>query len=106
MDRIFQLIALIFALTVHEFCHAYGSLSRNTTARNGRLSLNPLAHIDPFAMTLLLPISLILVGSPWCLLQQSQVPFNPAVGWAMGGRLGGVCGPASNLCWLPFLRYG
>jgi Zn-dependent protease len=71
----------------------------DTTAKDhGRLSLNPLAHIDPFA-TLLLPISLILVGSPVVFAAAKPVPFNPSAvrGGRWGAALVAFAGPASNL---------
>ncbi|MGI0133360.1 MAG: site-2 protease family protein, partial [Candidatus Micrarchaeaceae archaeon] len=51
------IVSILFSLVLHEFMHAYaGSLLGDTTAeQRGRLSLNPLRHIDPF-MTVALPI--------------------------------------------------
>jgi Zn-dependent protease len=64
-------------MTVHEFMHGYvGHLLGDTTAKDeGRLSLNPMRHIDPF-MTIILPaITLIVFHFP--LLAAKPVPFNP-----------------------------
>ncbi len=95
-----QVIALILALTLHEFAHAWmGHYLGDTTAKDqGRLTLNPLSHIDPFA-TLALPLLLILVGSPVVFAAAKPVPFNP---WAVrGGRWGAalvaMAGPFTNL---------
>jgi Zn-dependent protease len=95
-----QLVALILGLTLHEFAHAWmGHYLGDTTARDqGRLTLNPLAHIDPFA-TLLLPLLLILAHSPVVFAAAKPVPFNP---WAVrGGRKGAAlvaaAGPITNL---------
>lgn len=100
MQLLAQLIALLLGLTLHEFAHALmGHYLGDTTARDqGRLTLNPLAHIDPFA-TLALPLLLILVGSPVVFAAAKPVPFNP---WAVqGGRWGAalvaLAGPATNL---------
>ena len=43
------IIALVFSLSFHEFAHAYVAykLGDNTAAYKGRLTLNPLAHLDP-----------------------------------------------------------
>jgi len=94
------LIIVIIALTVHEFCHAWaGHLLGDVTAKaHGRLTLNPVAHIDPFS-TLLLPIALILFGSPVVFGAAKPVPFNPyAVRYGKwGAALVAVAGPASNL---------
>jgi Zn-dependent protease len=100
MELIAELFALILGLTLHEFAHALtGHYLGDTTARDqGRLTLNPLAHIDPLA-TLALPLLLILVGSPVIFAAAKPVPFNP---WAVrGGRWGaalvGAAGPFTNL---------
>jgi Zn-dependent protease len=111
-----SLIALILGLTLHEFAHAYmGFYLGDTTARDqGRLSINPLVHIDPFT-TLLLPLALILVGSPVVFAAAKPVPFNP---WAVrygrwGAALVAAAGPLTNLLlalifglWLRFVPHG
>jgi Zn-dependent protease len=107
------LIALVLALTLHEFAHALiGHYLGDTTARDqGRLTINPAAHIDPL-MTLALPLVLILLGSPVVFGAAKPVPFNP---WALrGGRWGAAlvafAGPATNLLLALFfglwLRFG
>lgn len=71
------LVAIIVSLVLHEFMHGYvGYLLGDTTAYDeGRLSLNPMRHIDPF-MTVLLPIITIFAfGVP--VLAAKPVPFNP-----------------------------
>jgi Zn-dependent protease len=95
-----QLAALVFGLTLHEFAHAWMGhrLGDRTAVDHGRLTLNPAAHIDPFA-TLLLPLLLILVNSPVVFAAAKPVPFNP---WALqGGRWGAAlvaaAGPLTNL---------
>ena len=94
------LIIVIIALTVHEFSHAWaGHMLGDVTARqHGRLTLNPVAHIDPYS-TLLLPVALILLGSPVVFGAAKPVPFNPyAVRYGKwGAALVAVAGPASNL---------
>lgn len=62
--------AIFISLTVHEFSHALmGKLRGDSTAeREGRLTLNPLAHIDPVGL-----IPLLLFGFGWA----KPVPFNP-----------------------------
>jgi Zn-dependent protease len=100
MQMIAQLLALIVALTLHEFAHGLMAhyLGDSTAKDQGRLTLNPLAHIDPLA-TLALPLLLILVGSPVVFAAAKPVPFNP---WAVrGGRWGSalvaLAGPFTNL---------
>lgn len=99
MTVLFEVVALILALTLHEFAHALAGdwLGDDTARRQGRLSLNPLAHIDPFT-TLLLPLVLILIGSPVVFAAAKPVPFNP---WAVrygrfGAALIAAAGPLTN----------
>ena len=94
------LTIVVIALTIHEFCHAWaGHMLGDITAKSeGRLTLNPMAHIDPFS-TLLLPAALILLGSPVVFGAAKPVPFNPyAVRYGKwGAALIAVAGPLSNL---------
>jgi Zn-dependent protease len=59
------IIPVVLAITVHEVAHGYVALRHGdpTAARAGRLTLNPLRHIDPFG-TVLLPGLLFLSGLP------------------------------------------
>ncbi len=86
------LVAIIAALTVHEFCHALaGRLLGDATAeREGRLTLNPLAHIDPVGF-----LMMIVVGFGWA----KPVPFNPHAlkHPARDSVLIALAGPASNV---------
>ena len=68
---------LLVAITVHEAMHAFTGhwLGDDTAAREGRITLNPLKHIDPFATILLPLITLIIFHVP--LLAAKPVPFNP-----------------------------
>ena len=60
-----KVAALIIGLSVHESAHAVASylLGDSTARARGRVSLNPLAHIDPFG-TVLLPLLMLLAGGP------------------------------------------
>ena len=60
-----QIVAFLFALSFHEAAHAWtANKLGDTTARDlGRVTMNPIAHIDPF-MTLLFPAMLIMAGLP------------------------------------------
>ena len=62
---IIEIIAVIFAITVHEYAHAFVAmkLGDDTAARLGRMSLNPIRHVDLFG-TIILPILLILLKAP------------------------------------------
>jgi Zn-dependent protease len=97
MERVMLLIPLVLSLTVHEFAHAWSAwrLGDDTAAMQGRLTLNPVVHIDPIG-TLLLP----LLGVPfgWA----KPVPVNPArfrrdVNMNTGMMITALAGPGSNL---------
>ena len=93
------ILCLLVAMTVHEFMHAYVGLKLgDTTARDeGRISLNPLRHIDPF-MTVLLP-AFTWVFWQVLILAAKPVPFNPGrVKYdEFGAALIALAGPLSNL---------
>lgn len=91
--------SLVVAITIHEAMHAFTShwLGDDTAQQQGRITLNPLKHVDPFA-TLLLPlITLIIFKVP--LLAAKPVPFNPSrVKYEeFGAALVGIVGPLTNL---------
>ncbi len=72
-----QIFVILFAITIHEAAHAWtaSKLGDPTAAAMGRISLNPLAHIDPIG-TIIFPLLLILFKQPvfgWA----KPVPFNP-----------------------------
>jgi len=106
MSLLFGLIALIVALTVHEFAHAAVAdyLGDPTARLEGRKTLNPLAHIDPIG-TFLLPLFLIFTRSPVVFGWGKLVPFddynlkNPR----RDAALISLAGPASNLILATFL---
>lgn len=96
---IITIVAILISLTIHEMMHAYTALKLgDTTAQDeGRISLNPLQHIDPF-MTIILPvITLVTFGVP--VLAAKPVPFNPdRVKYDdFGSALVALAGPVSNL---------
>jgi Zn-dependent protease len=61
-NLLLRLPALLWALSFHEFCHGYAAylLGDDTAARQGRLTLNPLSHLDPFGT-----ITLLVLGFGW-----------------------------------------
>jgi Zn-dependent protease len=72
-----SLFVLLFAITVHEASHGWAAkrMGDPTAFDLGRVSLNPLAHIDPIG-TVVLPLMLVLIGAPafgWA----KPVPVNP-----------------------------
>ncbi len=91
--------ALILAISIHEMMHAFTAhwLGDPTAADEGRITLNPLAHIDPI-LTVALPAVLIVLGLP-PILAAKPVPFNPELVRyrEFGAALVGLAGPLSNL---------
>jgi Zn-dependent protease len=97
LSRVMLLIPLLMSLTVHEFFHAWTAwrLGDDTAARMGRLTLNPVAHIDPFG-TLLLP----LLGVPFGWAKPVPVQpsrFRKGISMSAGDILVSAAGPLSNL---------
>ena len=70
-------LPIIFAITLHEAAHGYAArhFGDNTAWLAGRISLNPLRHIDPFG-TVLLPLLLFVVNSPFIFGWAKPVPVN------------------------------
>jgi Zn-dependent protease len=98
-DLIFVLIALILSMAVHEAMHAFMAhwLGDTTAYDEGRLTLNPLKHID-LLTTITVPLLLILSGLP-PIFAAKPVPFNPnRVKFdEFGAALVGLAGPFTNL---------
>ncbi len=93
------IVCILVSLAIHEFMHAYAGykLGDSTAQEEGRLTLNPLAHIDPI-MTVALPIlTLLLLGAP--VLAAKPVPFSPdRVKYdEFGAAIIAAAGPLSNL---------
>jgi Zn-dependent protease len=97
-DIVIILVSIIFSMTIHEAMHGFVAhwLGDDTAAAAGRLTLNPLKHID-LVTTVLLPVVLILVHVP-PFFAARPVPFNPyRVKWGeYGAALVGVAGPLTN----------
>jgi Zn-dependent protease len=98
---IFQLLALVMSVVIHEVSHGYAALRLgDTTAQDeGRLTLNPLKHIDPFG-TILLPAMLyITTGGAVMFGWAKPVPYDPRrlQNPATDAAKIAVAGPASNL---------
>lgn len=91
--------SIIVSLTIHEFMHAYvGHKLGDTTAFDaGRVSLNPLDHIDPITTVVLPIVTILLFGVP--ILAAKPVPFNPSrVKYDdLGAAAIAAAGPLSNL---------
>lgn len=110
MDILYIAIVIavvLFSMTLHEAMHAFMGywLGDDTAKLQGRLTLNPVKHIDPF-LTLLLPIMLALIGAP-IFGGAKPVPFNPdRVRFAeWGAALVAIAGPLTNLL-IAFIVFG
>jgi Zn-dependent protease len=94
------LLPVLIAITFHEAAHGYVArfLGDDTASRLGRVSLNPLRHIDPFG-TILLPALLLLARSPFLFGYAKPVPVNfralrnPRIGMVLVA----AAGPAMNI---------
>jgi len=78
LEIVLSLIAVFTAIVLHEFSHGYIAfrLGDSTAKMQGRLTLNPLAHIDPIG-TILVPIVLVILRSPFLFGWAKPVPINP-----------------------------
>jgi Zn-dependent protease len=95
-------VVLLFSLSVHESAHAWMAhkMGDDTALALGRVSLNPIVHIDPIG-TLLFPLIQIFTGIP-TLGWAKPTPYNPAnfrreVSMRQGHMLVAGAGPVSNL---------
>lgn len=99
INIVYVLVTIVISLSIHEAMHAYAAHALgDTTAQDmGRLSLNPLKHIDPLTTVALPIITLLLFHVP--ILAARPVPFNPTrVKFGeFGGAIIAVAGPLSNL---------
>ena len=69
---------LLFSIVAHEYAHAEAAYRQGDTTAYmlGRLTLNPLKHIDPF-MTIIVPLFMILMKFPFVFGAAKPVPVNP-----------------------------
>lgn len=101
------IIVILLSMTLHEAMHAFMGywLGDDTAQREGRLTLNPIKHIDPF-LTLILPVMLAAIGAP-IFGGAKPVPFNPNrvrfEEW--GAALVAIAGPLTNLL-IAFVAFG
>ncbi|MFA6995291.1 MAG: site-2 protease family protein [Patescibacteria group bacterium] len=78
MIEIFQIIVLVFSAIAHEYMHGWMAYSLgDSTAKNaGRLTLNPLAHLEWFG-SFFLPLVMIITRMPFVFGWAKPVPYNP-----------------------------
>ena len=99
--HIFQIVIFLFSVVIHEVSHGVMALKLgDDTAKNmGRLTLNPIPHLDPIG-SILLPLLLIVSNSPFVIGWAKPVPYNP-LGLHKDFKYGplkvALVGPGSNL---------
>jgi Zn-dependent protease len=91
---------LIISVVLHEVAHGYAAdaLGDPTARIKGRLTLNPISHIDPIG-SIVVPFLLFITGAPFMLGWAKPVPFNPynLRNKKWGGALVALAGPAINI---------
>lgn len=99
-DTLLQIPVLLFSVVAHEYAHAEAAYRQGDTTAYmlGRLTLNPLKHIDPF-MTIILPAVLILSNAPFVFGAAKPVPVNPRNyrSYVRGDIIVSLAGIATNL---------
>ncbi len=97
---IFQLVVLLYSVVIHEVAHGItANAMGDPTAKNlGRLTLNPIKHLDLFG-SFLLPILLVVIRSPFLFCYAKPVPYNPhnLSDRTYGAAKVGLAGPAANI---------
>jgi len=107
LEIIIVLTVILLSMTIHEAMHAFMgyALGDNTAKEEGRLTLNPIRHIDP-VMTILLPLIMVVLHAP-VFGGAKPVPFNPNRvrfgDW--GAALVALSGPITNLI-IAFIAFG
>ncbi|MBI1952197.1 site-2 protease family protein [Candidatus Saccharibacteria bacterium] len=100
LGLVILLPVLLISMAIHEMMHAFASdqLGDDTARLLGRVSLNPLPHIDPI-WTVAVPMLLLLSHSPFLFGAAKPVPvnFNRLRYGQWGGAIVGAVGPLSNL---------
>jgi len=101
LETIIVIIIFLFSVIIHELAHGSMALALGdlTAQRAGRLTLNPIKHLDPIG-SIILPALLILSGSGMIFGWAKPVPFNPYnfkdKRW--GSAKVAAAGPLANIC--------
>ncbi|KKT82361.1 MAG: Peptidase M50 [Candidatus Yanofskybacteria bacterium GW2011_GWA2_44_9] len=100
MLAIFQVLVLLYSVVIHEVAHgAIANALGDPTAKNlGRLTLNPIKHLDIFG-SIVLPLFLFLVNAPFIFGYAKPVPYNPdnLSDRKYGPAKVAIAGPITNL---------
>ncbi|MDD3006142.1 MAG: site-2 protease family protein [Candidatus Pacebacteria bacterium] len=98
--QIFGFLVLIFSIVIHEFSHGWmaDQLGDPTARFMGRLTLNPIPHIDPLG-SVIVPLFLLLTRAGFVIGWAKPVPYNPynLKDQKKGPALVALAGPLSNL---------
>jgi Zn-dependent protease len=99
MDKIFLIIVLVFSAVFHEYMHGYAAYRLgDLTAKNaGRLTFNPLKHLD-WIGSFFLPLIMVLSGTSFIFAWAKPVPYNPfnLRDRKYGDAKVGLAGPLAN----------
>src|SRR3989344_1629767 len=97
---IFQVVVLLYSVVIHEVAQGVtaNSLGDPTAKNLGRLTLNPLKHLDVFG-SVVLPLFLFFISSPFIFGYAKPVPYNPLnlTDRKYGPAKVAIAGPASNI---------
>lgn len=94
LSLVLTLPAVLVAITFHEFAHAFAAdkLGDDTPRRQGRLTLNPLAHLDPIGS-----IMLVFAGFGWGKpVEINPKNFNRTISMSAGEAIVSIAGPLTN----------
>lgn len=104
---VISVLCFVPAIVLHEVAHGFAAhkLGDPTAKSQGRLSLNPLKHVDPFG-TVLMPVLLMAMGGP-VFGYAKPVPYNPMYfkDLRKGEAIVGLAGPAANLLMAGFAAF-
>ncbi|PIR86562.1 site-2 protease family protein [Candidatus Kaiserbacteria bacterium CG10_big_fil_rev_8_21_14_0_10_43_70] len=101
LEILILIVILIFSVVIHEVSHGYvANVLGDPTARlQGRLTLNPIKHLDPVG-SVIIPALLVITSSPFLFGWAKPVPYNP-YNFQKGGKWGEAlvagAGPAVNI---------
>ncbi len=117
MLQVLFIILFLYSVILHEIAHGYAAylLGDDTAYRSGRLSLNPLVHIDPVG-SILIPALLLLSHAPFVFGFARPVPINPfklhrISNLRVAVAICSAAGPSMNLllgfvfCWMAKLSF-
>jgi Zn-dependent protease len=100
MTIVVSILVLVVSVVVHELSHGVVAdrLGDPTARYAGRLTLNPLKHLDPLG-SILVPLTLVVSGAPFVFGWAKPVPYNPynLSDRRWGPALVGLAGPLSNV---------